>query len=640
MSSDDILVLLSKSVVNKYSSETILFKQGEKTATIWFVVTGKVKIFRVIKLPESENSQKELCLGCRTYSRLLGRSKYRQASEEPKKRAFSNPRSNKSGSRFLPDTPSVVAGTQKRGQSPTHTFLNSQNNSRGASNSKRVSRHLQDKQSEERPSNFRRFRAQSEETNSNSRLSEKTKTEFLGTNFAERTPACLRCGQPLDRSSLEEKTKQIELEILSEGAIIGAEYYFSREPYSFCALVDSPSEIISLSFDVIEKHCDLLVHQLLQKETRNYPSDEEIYEMHFKARKWEQFKKKLFQEKLYFSRQMKKERENPRGQVPKISGLPRDIVSFISEKPKPFFMKKKLGSQNTEASNSQKKSLHEDSEYSSLQFGQEVSESEGQKGNMIPFLSGGSNFPKENAHETGSDISVYFQQIDKINAIKMMKKPINDGFSFKDPSESQKLSQEHSYSNYIVPLDQTPKGNSSPEIQPNISDSLTNKAVTSHLPNLKVPPLKSRGFKRSKTQGSNHSKTALSEKENPENSFPQEGKFDFLTFPLNRNSTRARLKNQIENTQSSFPSMSNASSAKDQVILDDMENKNLMNLSRRSESVDRRTKNSRPSQMSSLHRLTREKSNAYQGPSEQGSNFKIPRSKEVLENTGSKNTNT
>lgn len=48
--SDDLTAILSRSVVNRYSTGTVLFKQGEKNQGIWLVMSGKVRIFKSVQM--------------------------------------------------------------------------------------------------------------------------------------------------------------------------------------------------------------------------------------------------------------------------------------------------------------------------------------------------------------------------------------------------------------------------------------------------------------------------------------------------------------------------------------------------------------------------------------------------------------
>lgn len=128
---------------------------------------------------------------------------------------------------------------------------------------------------------------------------------------------------------------------VKELSVVGESHYFSREPYHTGCVVDTPSEILAIPFEVIDKYFDLLSKDLLKQACRELPSVEDIRRMYIQTLQWERFKKDLFQEKLFQSRQMKRERQELRVPLPKMNYLPKDIVKFITEEPKHLFFKKK-----------------------------------------------------------------------------------------------------------------------------------------------------------------------------------------------------------------------------------------------------------------------------------------------------------
>lgn len=126
-----------------------------------------------------------------------------------------------------------------------------------------------------------------------------------------------------------------------EASVIGAANYFSGENYQSIGVVSQPADVIIVPFQVIEEHFDLLSKEHLKGYIRYYPSHEAVKQMYQQSQKWRQFKKDLFQAKLYETRAMKKKNAESREVAVKLTKLPEDIVAYISNKPKPIFMTKK-----------------------------------------------------------------------------------------------------------------------------------------------------------------------------------------------------------------------------------------------------------------------------------------------------------
>lgn len=102
-----------------------------------------------------------------------------------------------------------------------------------------------------------------------------------------------------------------------------------------------PADVIIVPFLVIDEYFDLLAKESLKSHQRIYPQTEEIKTMYMQSLRWKQFREDLFQAKIYDTKRMKRERENTREVISKVTKLPDDIVGFISNKPKPMFMKRK-----------------------------------------------------------------------------------------------------------------------------------------------------------------------------------------------------------------------------------------------------------------------------------------------------------
>ena len=138
------------------------------------------------------------------------------------------------------------------------------------------------------------------------------------------------------------KETLVGVEDMPENSVIGAFNYFNKElPYAIGCVAECPSHVIAIPFEVIEKYGDLLMKDTLKELSKEYPDPEEIRKMYIQVLQWNSFKKDLFQEKLFESRQMKKVREQMRVPLPKMNYLPKDIVKYITEEPKGLFFKKK-----------------------------------------------------------------------------------------------------------------------------------------------------------------------------------------------------------------------------------------------------------------------------------------------------------
>lgn len=140
-----------------------------------------------------------------------------------------------------------------------------------------------------------------------------------------------------------------------EGSIMGVSNYFNGQPFEVSAVVEQPTNIIIISYDVVELHCDLLTKETLKNYTREYPPDAEVKKMYSQTLKWSQFKKTLFDEKLYQTKRMTRLRNENREVAMKKPELPKDIVAYICNKPKPlFFSKKKMTATKVEIPESSK----------------------------------------------------------------------------------------------------------------------------------------------------------------------------------------------------------------------------------------------------------------------------------------------
>lgn len=122
---------------------------------------------------------------------------------------------------------------------------------------------------------------------------------------------------------------------------MGVSNYLHEHPFEISAIVEQPTDIIVISHDVIDLHCDILTKEILKNYNREYPHDSEVKKMFCQTLKWTQFKKSLYDEKVYETKRMTRLRRDSREvMVPKPS-LPKDILAFICNKPKPLFFSKK-----------------------------------------------------------------------------------------------------------------------------------------------------------------------------------------------------------------------------------------------------------------------------------------------------------
>ena len=75
---------------------------------------------------------------------------------------------------------------------------------------------------------------------------------------------------------------------------------------------------------------------------REYPADREFKKAYLQSKRWKEFSQDFFKEKLYQSRQMKKEIANSRLPVAMPKPLPNKIIEHVNGKPNQmFFVKKK-----------------------------------------------------------------------------------------------------------------------------------------------------------------------------------------------------------------------------------------------------------------------------------------------------------
>lgn len=56
LSYDVLISILSRSVINRYSGKSILFKEGEKAGSIWFIMSGKIAISKTVVVPKKDTN--------------------------------------------------------------------------------------------------------------------------------------------------------------------------------------------------------------------------------------------------------------------------------------------------------------------------------------------------------------------------------------------------------------------------------------------------------------------------------------------------------------------------------------------------------------------------------------------------------
>ena len=147
------------------------------------------------------------------------------------------------------------------------------------------------------------------------------------------------------------KETDVGIDEFDGGAVIGANNYFTKESYSYSCIVEQPSDVIAVTFETIDTICDVLTREKLKPLEVTYPSEEELLEIYGETFRWEKFKQTLLQNTLYNSRQMRKEVNNPRGALPKIDFIPKNLVSYLRDgTPKTSFFIKKVKPEEAKSS--------------------------------------------------------------------------------------------------------------------------------------------------------------------------------------------------------------------------------------------------------------------------------------------------
>lgn len=319
--SDKLTKILSRSVVNRYPTRTLLFKQNEKVMGIWVVMRGKVKVFKTVNIsrPASlEENKRSSSLGVKSRFQDKKDIDAEEKQSEPGK---------------LPSVSSKGRSSSVLRPSRTSSSSSSKNSITEVS---AEDRSKSSKQTVSRP-NFRVNSRSSSVTKTRSNTENDDKSQGKEASMSRLSKPEV----PKFRQNFFEAPTNVSIDDYEEGTIMGVTCYLRGLNFQISAVVEEPADILVISHDVIELEFDLLSKEILKNYSREYPSDAEVRNMYLQTLKWAQFKKTLFDEKLFQTKRMIRLQSNSREVLMKKPELPKDIVRFICNKPKPLFFSKK-----------------------------------------------------------------------------------------------------------------------------------------------------------------------------------------------------------------------------------------------------------------------------------------------------------